>query len=431
MQESQVIIQLLYLPMLMLSGATIPLTVLPEWVQVAAQFLPATHLYLGMQAVLVRGESAAQNWQAVAALAATSAIAIFISMKLFRWEKEEKLKPAAKLWVVAALAPFVLAGAWQAKTRENLRETKILAREMTRNVTWLIHDARIFTGEQAIERGGVLIRNGRIVEVYQGTSPDAKSLNAQAIEAAGKTVLPGLIDAQVILALNGGLPAAGPDDLRQRTERALAAYLYCGVTAVGGIGMTPEVEVVAREVSRGEWIGAEVLQPPGGTPEGHLTRLVTAEAAREMEAGDMRLLNGTLVEQVTPAAMLERIRTAARENRRSGVPAAAGGSGPPVAATLSGTLPLPHGPMIHRELQLLVQGGESPQGALQAATVNAARWLGAADRIGAIRRGMEASLVIVEGNPLAEIAATERIWLVMLKGERVARGALFQQNERE
>jgi ABC-type multidrug transport system permease subunit len=431
MQESQVIIQLLYLPMLMLSGATIPLTVLPEWVQAAAQFLPATHLYLGMQAVLVRGESAAQNWQPLAALAATSAIAVFISMKLFRWEKEEKLKPAAKLWVAAALAPFVLAGAWQMKSRENLREAKILSREMMRSVTWLIRDARIFTGEKVIERGAVLIRNGRIAEVYEGSSPDAKSVNAQPIEAAGKTVLPGLIDAQVILALNGGLPPAGPDDLRERTERALAAYLYCGVTAVGGMGMTPEVEAVAREVSRGEWLGAEVIRPPGGPREGHLTRLVAAEAAREMESGDVRLLNGTLVEQVTPAATLEKIRAAARANSKSGAPAMNEGPGPPVAATLSGTLPLPHGPMIHRELQLLVERGAAPQSALEAATVNAARWLGEAGRIGAIRRGMEASLVIVEGNPLAEIAATERIWLVMLKGERVARGALFQQNGHE
>ena len=33
MQESQIIVQLLYMPMLMLSGATIPLTLLPDWLQ--------------------------------------------------------------------------------------------------------------------------------------------------------------------------------------------------------------------------------------------------------------------------------------------------------------------------------------------------------------------------------------------------------------
>jgi imidazolonepropionase-like amidohydrolase/ABC-type multidrug transport system permease subunit len=426
MQESQVLIQLLYLPMLMLSGATIPLTMLPEWLQVAAQFLPATHLYLGMQAVLVRGESALGNWQALGALAATSAIALFISMKLFRWEKEEKLKPAAKLWVAAALAPFVIAGVWQMKSRENLREAKALAREMRRSVTWLIRDARIFTGEEVIERGGVLIRNGRIEKIYRGGTPEAQSVSAESIDAAGKTVLPGLIDAQVVLALNGGLPPKSPEDLRANARRALAAYLYCGVVAVGAAGMAPELGTLAEEIRRGESLGAEVLPAPERGGQARLMRLVTAEAARQMEAGRLDLLSGTLVEQVTPRAVLESIRQAAGEHKGAAPPAAGRGAGMAVVATLSGILPLPHGPMIHRELQLLVREGETPENALKAATVHAAQWLGVSNRLGSIRTGLEASLLIVEGDPLSDIAATERIWMVMLKGERVARSALLK-----
>jgi imidazolonepropionase-like amidohydrolase len=65
--------------------------------------------------------------------------------------------------------------------------------------------------------------------------------------------------------------------------------------------------------------------------------------------------------------------------------------------------------------------------ALQAATVNAAKLLGAAQRIGAIRPGMDADLLLVDGNPLQEIAATERISLVVFKGERIRRAALFDQ----
>ena len=68
MAESQIIIQLLYLPMLMLSGATVPLSVMPEWLQTVAQFLPSTHLYLGMQGVLVRGETLAQNLESLGGL---------------------------------------------------------------------------------------------------------------------------------------------------------------------------------------------------------------------------------------------------------------------------------------------------------------------------------------------------------------------------
>ncbi len=65
--------------------------------------------------------------------------------------------------------------------------------------------------------------------------------------------------------------------------------------------------------------------------------------------------------------------------------------------------------------------------ALQAATVNAAKLLGADEHIGAIRQGMDADLLLVDGNPLQEIAATERISLVVFKGERIRRSALFEQ----
>ena len=54
MQESQAIIQLLYFPMLFLSGATFPPEIMPKWLQIVAQFLPSTHLYSGIQAILVK-----------------------------------------------------------------------------------------------------------------------------------------------------------------------------------------------------------------------------------------------------------------------------------------------------------------------------------------------------------------------------------------
>jgi imidazolonepropionase-like amidohydrolase len=53
--------------------------------------------------------------------------------------------------------------------------------------------------------------------------------------------------------------------------------------------------------------------------------------------------------------------------------------------------------------------------------------LRAENRIGLIRKGFEASLLLVDGNPLEDITATERISMVMLKGERVSRSELFDQ----
>ncbi len=53
MQESQLIIQLFYPPMLLLGGATIPIAIMPQWLQIVGQFLPSTHFSTGMQSILL------------------------------------------------------------------------------------------------------------------------------------------------------------------------------------------------------------------------------------------------------------------------------------------------------------------------------------------------------------------------------------------
>jgi imidazolonepropionase-like amidohydrolase len=98
-----------------------------------------------------------------------------------------------------------------------------------------------------------------------------------------------------------------------------------------------------------------------------------------------------------------------------------------VTGTDAGNPMVVHGPGIHRELQLWVEAGIPPAAALEGATYNAARLLRADQRIGLIRKGYEASLLLVDGNPLQDISATERISTVFFKGERVDRSSLFEK----
>jgi imidazolonepropionase-like amidohydrolase len=86
-----------------------------------------------------------------------------------------------------------------------------------------------------------------------------------------------------------------------------------------------------------------------------------------------------------------------------------------------------HGPTVQQELALWVQAGIPAEAALRAATYNAARALRADKRIGAIEPGRDATLLLLDGDPLSDISATERISLVVYKGERVRRGSLFDQ----
>ncbi|HEY4683112.1 MAG TPA: ABC transporter permease [Candidatus Acidoferrales bacterium] len=113
MQETQVINNLFWFALLFLSGATIPLPMLPPWVQRFALFLPATYLVTALQGVMLRGVSTRHLLPEVAALLVAFAVGFGISWRLFRWEPEEKVSGGAKLWALACVLPFLLLGVWQ------------------------------------------------------------------------------------------------------------------------------------------------------------------------------------------------------------------------------------------------------------------------------------------------------------------------------
>lgn len=60
----------------------------------------------------------------------------------------------------------------------------------------LIRDVRIFTGEEEIPNGSILISNGRIHQVAD-TQLDPPNSSTQIISKPGHTLLPGFIDAHI------------------------------------------------------------------------------------------------------------------------------------------------------------------------------------------------------------------------------------------
>lgn len=67
-----------------------------------------------------------------------------------------------------------------------------------------------------------------------------------------------------------------------------------------------------------------------------------------------------------------------------------------------------HGPTTWRELHLLAEAGLTPLDILRAATVNAAEMLGIADEIGTVEVGKVADLVVVQEDPLVDVAKAMR-----------------------
>jgi imidazolonepropionase-like amidohydrolase len=80
----------------------------------------------------------------------------------------------------------------------------------------------------------------------------------------------------------------------------------------------------------------------------------------------------------------------------------------------------PHGENA-QEFASLVRLGLTPLAAIRAATVNGAELLGWSDRVGRVAPGMFADLIAVDGDPLVDITALERVRFVMVGGRIVRR----------
>jgi imidazolonepropionase-like amidohydrolase/ABC-type multidrug transport system permease subunit len=570
MQEATVLIQLFYIPMLLLSGATVPAASLPKWIQTIAEFMPASYLVAGFQGIFFRNDQIWDHATEVGALLFTLAMGMFLSFMLFRWDKEERIRPRNRVWIVAVMAPFLIIGGYRAYSKENLSRNEFFMRALQRSGTFLIRNTRIFVGDgRVIENGSVLVRNGKIAEVYEGGAPSTGS--EPIIDGAGKTLLPGLIDAHVHLAAVPGVSTdATAPDASVLMSRAAAALLYSGVTAVRSVGdSVPEAVRLRTGIAKGgrlgaeifvwspvftaqSWLGTEfldlvpspakdtvrrtavrvprtpeevraqvrsalhdgvngmkaILQADAGDgnrldlllarsvaeegklrglplathtrdsrdvsdaveigsasvehgswrdemPESLLDRMArngvyydptlsAAEACAQYYSGDASALQATIFQQVLQPAVLNGTRALLASGKtrdqaramqcqyslmeasdnlvrvwKAGVPL--------VVGTDAGDPLVPHGASMHHELMLWVRAGIPPAVALQAATANAARLLKAANRLGAIRPGLDADLLLVDGNPLVDIGATERISLVVFKGERIRRSDLLDR----
>jgi imidazolonepropionase-like amidohydrolase len=105
----------------------------------------------------------------------------------------------------------------------------------------------------------------------------------------------------------------------------------------------------------------------------------------------------------------EAARGSVAELHRAGVPILAGtdaNAGPGIPFSPR------HGESLHEELELLIEAGLSTVEALRAATVLPAQYFGLHDR-GVIEPGRRADLVLIDGDPIADIRATRlirRVW---------------------
>jgi ABC-type multidrug transport system permease subunit len=132
MQETQVLNQLIWLPLIFLSGATLPIAYLPKVAQSIAVFLPATYLVTGLQNAMYSSFPVWKLLTQILALALWTILTFFVAAQLFRWEPESKISRSAKLWVLATALPFFLLGVWENKNGQILAQAQTAYRSLDR-----------------------------------------------------------------------------------------------------------------------------------------------------------------------------------------------------------------------------------------------------------------------------------------------------------
>ena len=82
------------------------------------------------------------------------------------------------------------------------------------------------------------------------------------------------------------------------------------------------------------------------------------------------------------------------------------------------------GAAVHREMELLVEAGIPPLSVIRVATLNAALFLGKADKLGSIEKGKLADLVMLHADPSKDINNAKKIALVIKSGRVIDRSKL-------
>jgi hypothetical protein len=97
---------------------------------------------------------------------------------------------------------------------------------------------------------------------------------------------------------------------------------------------------------------------------------------------------------------------------------------PLLAGTDTPTSAVVPGFSLHHELKALVNAGLTPYEALQTATANPARFVGAAPTTGTIEVGKRADLVLLQRNPLTDISNSSTISGVVVNGRWLSKADL-------
>jgi imidazolonepropionase-like amidohydrolase len=173
----------------------------------------------------------------------------------------------------------------------------------------LVADVRLFDGERVFEKTGVLVRDGKIAEV----SPAPTARCAATVDGAGKTLLPGFIDAHT----------------HAHSEADLASALRYGVTTELDMFGAPQVKAKLRTQAReradlSDFFSAGAgITSPGGHGTEYAMKARTVDGPSDVEACVEACVNeGSDYIKIIYTPDSPRFRSISRETLQASVEAA-------------------------------------------------------------------------------------------------------------
>jgi hypothetical protein len=237
---------------------------------------------------------------------------------------------------------------------------------------------------------------------WGGHVPDAVGL-ARALEVRQATV--DHLDGYMSLLVRDGSPLAN------------AAPGFFGFALTSAVDESKIAEIVRRTRAAGTWnVPTESLIEHVLLPEPSAAELIQREemryVPREMRDQWMKAKADNLAAKDYDPALARRYVDVRRKLIKA---LHDGGAGLLLGSDAPQWFNVP-GFALHHELRMLVASGLTPFEALATGTRNVAKFLGQEDVFGTVSAGKRADLILLEANPLADVANVQRRAGVMLNG---------------
>ena len=151
-----------------------------------------------------------------------------------------------------------------------------------------ITNARIVVGNgQVIERGSIVVRNGRILSIAEGAS---SATPAQAIDARGMTAMPGFIDAHRHI-----ISGNADQWLKEQAPARMQEFLDAGYTTLmSGGGPVPGIVELKQRIEKGELKGPRIITSGRADPGEFKTPDVARARVRSLAQAGVEIIKAAI-----------------------------------------------------------------------------------------------------------------------------------------